>query len=123
MIFLTFRSPIKRFDILSHNCLSYFADTTSIHGPKWYNLMPNYFCRFVLATFIICFLTCFQIYFYKELNNIYTSNSFSTSIEWQRDSEMMYPNITVCFAKFFDKSKLKGKYKNSQAFLHYGILI
>ena len=26
---------------------------------------------------------------------------------------MKYPNLTVCFAKFFDKSRLQGKYNNS----------
>ena len=109
-IYLTFRSPLERFDILSHNCLSYFSDTTSIHGPKWYNLMPNYFCRFLLAAFIIIFLVCFPVYFYKEMYVIYTSNSFSTSIEGQRDSEMKYPNLTVCYAKFFDKKRLEGKH-------------
>jgi hypothetical protein len=55
------RSPIKRFDLLSHNCLSFFADTTSIHGPKWYNLMPNYVCRFLLAAFIVIFLITFPV--------------------------------------------------------------
>jgi hypothetical protein len=40
---------------------------------------------------------------------IYTSNSFSTSIEWQRESDMKYPNLTVCFAKFFDKKRLQGE--------------
>jgi hypothetical protein len=39
---------------------------------------------------------------------IYTSTSFSTTIEWKRESEMRYPNLTVCFAKFFDKQRLEG---------------
>ncbi len=100
---------MKRFDILSHNCLSFFADTTSVHGPKWYNLVPNYFTRFLLGSFIIAFLVTFPLYFYKEIVAINTGNSFSTSIEWKREDQLRYPNLTVCFAKFFDKKRMKGE--------------
>ena len=103
------RSPIKRFDILSHNCLSYFADNTSIHGPKWYNLKPNYFCRVLLAIFIVTFLISFPIIFYSALHAAFTSNSVTTTIETQKAVDMKYPNLTVCFAKFFDKQRLDGK--------------
>ncbi len=48
---------------------------------------------------------------------IYTSNSFSTSIEWQRESDMKYPNLTVCFAKFFDKKRLQGEIYSLKWFL------
>ncbi len=112
------RSPVERIELLSHNCLSFFADTTSIHGPRWYNLMPNYFCRFLLAAFIIIFLITFPLYFYKEMYAIYNSSSFTTTIEWKRESEMKYPNLTVCFAKFFDKNRLEGIVYINSVFLN-----
>ena len=111
LLFLYFfhRSPLERFDLLSHNCLSFFADTTSLHGPKWYNLMPNYFCRFILGAFIIIFLVTFTIYFYQEIVAIENSNSCTTTIEWEQETHIKYPNLTVCFAKFFDSRRMKGK--------------
>ena len=99
---------MERFDILSHNCLSYFADTTSIHGPKWFNLMPNYFCRFLLGAFILIFLVTFALYFYDEIMAVNKSNSFTTTIEVKHESQMKYPNLTICFAKFFDARRMKG---------------
>ena len=99
---------MERFDILSHNCLSYFADTTSIHGPKWFNLMPNYFCRFLLGAFILIFIVTFALYFYDEIMAVNKSNSFTTTIEVKHESQMKYPNLTICFAKFFDARRMKG---------------
>jgi len=61
-----------------------------------------------LAFFIIVFVIIFPWYFYQEMYGIFTSNSVSTSIEWQREETIKYPNLTVCFAKFFDKQLLNG---------------
>jgi hypothetical protein len=33
----------------------------------------------------------------------------STTIEWKREDAMTYPNLTVCFAKFFVKKRMEGK--------------
>ena len=109
LYFFNFRSSAERFDLLSHNCLSDFGDNTSMHGPKWYNLKPNYFCRVLLAIFIVTFLISFPIIFYSALHAAFTSNSVTTTIETQKAVDMKYPNLTVCFAKFFDKQRLDGK--------------
>jgi hypothetical protein len=80
-----------------------------MHGPKWYNLKPNYFCRVLLALFIITFMISFPIIFYNALHSAFTSHSVTTTIETQKAVDMKYPNLTVCFAKFFDKQRLDGK--------------
>jgi len=49
------------------------------------------------------------VYFVNEGFMLYNSLSLSKSIEWKRDSNLTYPNMTVCFAKFFDKQQLEGK--------------
>ncbi len=52
------------------------------------------------------------VYFVNEGFLLYNSLSLSKSIEWKRDSNLTYPNMTVCFAKFFDKQQLEGKKRN-----------
>ena len=71
--------------------------------------MPNYFCRFLLGAFIFIFLVTFTLYFYEEIEAINKSNSFTTTIEWKQEAQMKYPNLTICFAKFFDTRIMKGR--------------
>jgi hypothetical protein len=80
--------------------------------------MPNYFCRFLLGAFIIIFLVTFTLYFYEEIVAINKSNSFTTTIEWKHEIEMQYPNLTVCFAKFFDSRRMRGKASRRFNFLN-----
>jgi hypothetical protein len=35
--------------------------------------------------------------------------SLNKAVEWKRDSNLTYPNVTVCFAKFFDKKRMEGE--------------
>ncbi len=59
--------------------------------------------------FFATFIIALPIYFTNEGFILYNSLSLSKKIELDRNSNLTYPNVTVCFAKFFDKQKLKGK--------------
>jgi hypothetical protein len=73
-------------------------------------LAPNLLFRGFFVLFFLTFIIALPVYFTNEGFLLYNSRSLSKSIEWKRDSNLTYPNLTVCFAKFFDKKLLKGKY-------------
>ena len=49
---------------------------------------------------------------YQTSNNLHFLNSLSAgaSVEWKRDTTMPYPNVTVCFAKYFDSRLMAGNF-------------
>ena len=48
------------------------------------------------------------LYFFTSYIDIYYSLSAGASVEWKRDTTMPYPNVTVCFAKYFDSRLMEG---------------
>jgi hypothetical protein len=71
-------------------------------------LAPNLLFRGFFLLFFLTFVVTLPVYFTNEGFKLYNSPSLSKSIEWKRDSNLTYPNLTVCFAKFFDKKLLEG---------------
>jgi len=54
-------------------------------------------------------MTCFfQVFVTLQTISLFNSTAVSTSIEWNKADQLPYPNLTVCFAKFFDNRLLKG---------------
>lgn len=49
----------------------------------------------------------FQIYFQSV--SFLRQHEVKNSIEWVEESNLTYPNVTVCHSAFFDKSKMESK--------------
>lgn len=94
---------------LTHEWLHHYSSITQIHGVRWYNLAPNLLFRLFFVFFFLTFIVALPVYFTNEGFLLYNSRSLSKAVEWKRDSNLTYPNITVCFAKFFDKKRMEGR--------------
>ena len=93
---------------LTHEWLYHYASITQIHGVKWYILAPSLLFRLFFVVFFLTFIVALPVYFTNEGFLLYNSRSLSKAIEWKRDSNLTYPNITVCFSKFFNKKRMEG---------------
>jgi hypothetical protein len=72
-------------------------------------MAPSLLFRIFFLIFFFTFIIAIPIYFINEGFLLFNSLSLSKKIEWKKDSDQTYPNLTVCYAKFFDKEKLEGK--------------
>ena len=57
---------------------------------------------------MLVFVITIPLYFFLNYIEIYNSLSAGASVEWKRDTTMPYPNLTVCFAKYFDARLMEG---------------
>ena len=102
------RSVANKIFFLCHDWLFHFTAVTQIHGIKWYTLAPNLLFRLFFLLFFLTFIIAVPIYFVNEGFLLYRSRSLNKKIEWKREAALTYPNLTVCYPKFFDQDKLKG---------------
>ena len=72
-------------------------------------MAPSLLFRIFFLIFFFTFIIAIPIYFINEGFLLFNSLSLSKKIEWKKDLDQTYPNLTVCYAKFFDKEKLEGK--------------
>ena len=59
--------------------------------------------------FYQAFIITVPLYFFLSYIDIYFSLSAGASVEWKKDTTMAYPNVTVCFPKYFDSRLMEGK--------------
>ena len=95
---------------VTHEWLRHYASITQIHGVRWYNLAPNLLFRCFFIAFFLTFIIALPAFFINEGFVLYKSKYLSQSIELKKESNLTYPNVTVCYAKFFDKELMLGNW-------------
>ena len=93
---------------VTHEWLRHYASITQIHGVRWYILAPNLLFRYFFIAFFLTFIIALPAFFINEGFVLYKSKYLSQSIELKKESNLTYPNVTVCYAKFFDKELMLG---------------
>ena len=91
--------------------LAYFEhmlQNVSCHGGNWvkkcYNPKVKSLCIFIM----VCFQTIVFVTIFWQLCHFH--KDFSTSLQWSNEEKLVYPNITICNPRLFDKEKVDSKY-------------
>ena len=86
----------------------YFLQNTSCHGGNWVQKVKNakvkYFATWILLDFQIAVIIAilWSIFFSEK--------DFTTSMAWENEDELLYPNITICNPRLFDRSTVESTY-------------
>ena len=79
---------------------------------KWHLYVKNVPIKVMCVSFIFIIIFAMPAILINEAINFFTPGSINTAVVLGREVKMKYPNVTVCFAKFFDQHLLEGKLKN-----------
>ena len=88
----------------------HMLQNVSCHGGNWvkkcFNPKVKSLCIFVM----VCFQTIVFVTIFWQL--CHHHKDFSTSLQWSNEENLLYPNITICSPRLFDKEKVDSKYIN-----------
>ena len=92
--------------------INFLSENTSLHGVSWYPKIENRFfkCLICLFTALVIFglpwiLILQMIEYQKDV-------SILNSVDYVKNVNLSYPNLTICHPSYFDMEKLKGKGPN-----------
>ena len=94
------------------------CERIEVHGLSWYsksNSKITQICVMVFASLVFIWLpiwTSVQFYEYLALQQVQTMTTTHTA------TMVKYPKLTLCHAKYFDNSYLKGMFSRGDYFGH-----
>ena len=94
------------------------ANYSSLHGVHWFLRTDNRVNKTIILLFSLIIIILLPTYLIHEAVIFAQDTSVSTSVEWKKATTMVYPNITICFPKYFDNRKLV-KYNISNSLANY----
>ena len=89
--------------------LKIFSEISNIHGVKWHLYVKKMPLKILCVTFIFFVIFAMPAILINEALKFFSPAAINTAVELGREDTMKYPNITVCFAKFFDQTLLDRK--------------
>ena len=99
---LTLRAKLNLFH-------EYMLQNTSCHGGNWVLKFTNVKAKSMAASLLLTFQIAviaailWSIFFSKK--------DFTTSMAWENEEDLLYPNITICNPRLFDRSIVEGEYR------------
>ena len=90
--------------------LKIFSEISNIHGVKWHLYVKKMHLKVLCVGFIFFVIVAMPAILINEALKFFSPAAINTAIVLGREDAMKYPNITVCFAKFFDQTLLESEY-------------
>ena len=84
--------------------IEYILQNSSCHGGNWVNKWQNVNIKSVGTITVFCMQISLIYFIIFKLTN--TETDVSTSFQWENKA-LLYPNITICNPRLFDKQKVK----------------
>ena len=88
----------------------HMLQNVSCHGGNWVKKCFNPKVKSLCIFIMVCFQTIVFVTIFWQL--CHHHKDFSTSLQWSNEENLMYPNITICNPRLFDKEKVDSKYIN-----------
>ena len=89
---------------------SLVSDYSTVHGFNWFNNISNQWIKTLIFLFVV--IICFglpTIAIYQFITFLYETK-LTDSVDLKSASAMIYPNITVCHAKYFSLDRMNGEF-------------
>ena len=84
------------------------SDVSNFHGMQWHRFVNKLPMKIFWVAFIFFIIFSIPtILIYKSVK-FFSQNQIRTSVELGQVDKMKYPNVTVCFANYFDIGLLQG---------------
>ena len=88
----------------------HMLQNVSCHGGNWVKKCFNPKVKSLCIFIMVCFQTIVFVTIFWQL--CHHHKDFSTSLQWSNEENLMYPNITICNPRLFNKEKVDSKYIN-----------
>ncbi len=79
-----------------------------MHGMPWYARTNSPLLRCVLLLASTAVISALVAVIIKQAVIYSRDDTVRNAVEWRTARAIAYPNITVCNAKFFEKTRLEG---------------
>ena len=90
--------------------LKVFSEISNIHGMKWHLYVKKKPLKILCVLFIFFVIFAIPAILIYEALYFFSPVAINTALVLEKSDKMKYPNVTVCFAQFFDKTLLERKY-------------
>ena len=84
--------------------IEYILQNSSCHGGNWVNKWQNVNIKSIGTITVFCMQIALIYYIILRLSS--TNYDVSTSFQWE-NKDLLYPNITICNPRLFDRQKVK----------------
>ena len=108
---------MKRESIVPDN-LDQFCDYTSMHGFVWYQRTDLAVLKTAIFVTMVSVGVFMIVYVSVDFAAFLNTNGVTDATTWTTATSIMYPNVSICNAKYFSNERLKGMYSTVQAYLY-----
>ena len=95
----------------------HMLQNVSCHGGNWVKKCFNPKVKSLCIFIMVCFQTIVFVTIFWQL--CHHHKDFSTSLQWSNEENLLYPNITICNPRLFDKEKVDSKYFKKTFFIQF----
>ena len=89
--------------------LDLVCNFSSIHGFVWYTRFDNALTKVLILSFVTLAIFGLPILLVSQLILFIQDRSLNTAVEMHQATAVLYPNISICHAKYFDLRAMDGK--------------
>ena len=88
--------------------LEKFCEYTSAHGFAWYLRMDSKWLKTAIFVSMVSVGVSMFLYVSVDFAAFLDSSGMTDATVWRTATSIMYPNVSICNAKYFSNERLKG---------------
>lgn len=89
--------------------INFLSENTSLHGVSWYPKTENRFIKSLICLFTALVIFGLPWILIVQMIEFQRDVSILNSVDYVKNVNLSYPNLTICHPSYFDMDKLKGK--------------
>ena len=89
--------------------INFLAENTSLHGISWFTKVENKIIKYSIFLFSALIIFGLPWILIGQMIEYQKDVSILNSVDYVKNVNLSYPNLTICHPSYFDMDKLKGK--------------